>query len=241
MPPEQLLGESYHYSAKSLACLQVGVETALVAKVKAEKELSAALDQIDQIEILKGERDSALAFLPFKEKADSLNDQLSEKTGEYQSALDQIAQLEEDNGVLKIQLESCHLSLEGEKKWSEAAEKKVGSLAASLKTCQSDLGTTNDMAEYWRAEWQRLRTEVTEMCQETLDICLDQVSHLCPGVDFSAIILKSRWDPKGRRVYVPQDSDVAEESPQADEVPPEQQPDATTQISQPAVSGGCPT
>ncbi|MED6118121.1 hypothetical protein PIB30_000103 [Stylosanthes scabra] len=74
IPPEQLLGESYHYSAKSLAYLQVGVETALVAKVKAEKELSAALDQV---EILKGERDLALAFLPFKEKADSLNDQLS--------------------------------------------------------------------------------------------------------------------------------------------------------------------
>ncbi|MED6195436.1 hypothetical protein PIB30_037793 [Stylosanthes scabra] len=44
MPPEQLLGESYHLHAKSLACLQVGVETALVAKIKAEKELSAALD-----------------------------------------------------------------------------------------------------------------------------------------------------------------------------------------------------
>ncbi|MED6205426.1 hypothetical protein PIB30_017459 [Stylosanthes scabra] len=190
MPPEQLLGESYHYSAKSLACLQVGVETALAAKVKAEKEFSAALDQ------------------------------LSEKTGEYQFALDRIAQLEEDNGVLKTQ----------EKKRSATAEKQVGSLAASLKTFQLDLGT-----------------EVTEMCQETLDICLDQVSHLFPGVDFSSITLKSQWDSKGRRVYVPQESDVAEESPQADGVPPEQQPEATTQISQLAVgdaagvSGGCPT
>ncbi|MED6155950.1 hypothetical protein PIB30_010298 [Stylosanthes scabra] len=45
------------------------------------------------------------------------------------------------------------------------------------------------------------------MCQETLDICLDQVSHLCPGVDFSTITLKSRWDPKGRRIFVPQESD----------------------------------
>ncbi|MED6209197.1 hypothetical protein PIB30_052449 [Stylosanthes scabra] len=83
MPPEQLLGESYRYSAKSLVCLQVGVETSLTAKVKAKKELLAALDQI---EILKGERDSALACLPLKEKVDSLNDQLSEKTGEYQPA-----------------------------------------------------------------------------------------------------------------------------------------------------------
>ncbi|MED6157198.1 hypothetical protein PIB30_021191 [Stylosanthes scabra] len=72
------------------------------------------------------------------------------------------------------------------------------------------------------------------MCQETLDICLDQVSHLCPGVDFSAITLKSRWDAKGRRVYVPQESDAVEESPQAEEVLPEQQPEATTQVSEPA-------
>ncbi|MED6217302.1 hypothetical protein PIB30_016491 [Stylosanthes scabra] len=200
MPLEQLLGESYHFSAKSLACFQVGVETSLAAKVKAEKELSAALDQI---EILKGERDSALAFLPFKEKADNLKDQLSEKTSEYQSALDRITQLEEDNRVLKTQL--------------VAAEK------------------------------QKLGTEVTEMCQETLDICLDQVSHFCPGVDFSAITLKSRWDPKGRRIYVPQESDVEEEPPQAEEVVLEQCPEATTQVPQPAagdvagVSGECPT
>ncbi|MED6171197.1 hypothetical protein PIB30_038529 [Stylosanthes scabra] len=137
MPPEQLLGESYHFSAKSLACLQqVGVETSLAAKVKAEKELSAALDQT---EILKGERDSALAFLPLKDKVDNLDDQLSERTAEYQSALERIAQLEEDNGVLKTLLESSQLSLEGEKKRSEAAKKQAGSFAASLKTCQADL------------------------------------------------------------------------------------------------------
>ncbi|MED6217880.1 hypothetical protein PIB30_021677 [Stylosanthes scabra] len=76
MPPEQLLGESYHLSAKSFACLQVGVETSLAAKVKAEKELSAALDQI---EVLKGERDSALLYLHLKEKVDNLDDQLSER------------------------------------------------------------------------------------------------------------------------------------------------------------------
>ncbi|MED6222711.1 hypothetical protein PIB30_066979 [Stylosanthes scabra] len=85
MPPEQLFGESYHFSAKSLSCFQVGLETSLAAKVKAEKELSAALDQI---EILKGERDSALAFLPLKDKVDNLDDQLSERTAEYQSALE---------------------------------------------------------------------------------------------------------------------------------------------------------
>ncbi|MED6107369.1 hypothetical protein PIB30_013218 [Stylosanthes scabra] len=88
MPPEQLLGESYHLHAMSLACLQVGMETSLAAKIRAEKELSAALDQI---EVLKGERDSALSFLPFKEKATTLEDKFSEKSLEHQSALDWIA------------------------------------------------------------------------------------------------------------------------------------------------------
>ncbi|MED6221168.1 hypothetical protein PIB30_051847 [Stylosanthes scabra] len=226
MPPEQLLGESYHLSAPSPSL--VGVETFLAAKVKAEKELSTALDQI---EVLKGERDSALAFLPLKEKVDNLDDKLSERTAEYQSALDRIAQLEEGNGVLKTQLESSQLSLEGEKKGSEAAERQAESLAALLKTSQADLSKATEASEYWRTEWQKLGTEVAEMCQETLDICLDQVSHLCPDVDFSAITLKSRWDPKGRRIFVLQESDVEEEPPQAEEVVPGQHPEATTQAS----------
>ncbi|MED6216032.1 hypothetical protein PIB30_003677 [Stylosanthes scabra] len=204
MPPEQLLGESYHLHAKSLACLQVGVEAFLAAKVKAEKELSTAFDQI---EILKGERDSALSYLPFKEKADTLKDELSEKSLEHQSALDRIAQLEKDNRVLKTQFESSQLSLEAERKRAAAAKGQVGSLATSLKSCQADLSKATEASEYWRSEWQTLGAEVTEMCQETLDICLDQVSHLCPGVDFSAITLKSRWDPKGRRIFVPRESD----------------------------------
>ncbi|MED6204967.1 hypothetical protein PIB30_013734 [Stylosanthes scabra] len=215
MPLEQLLSESYHLSAKSL----VGEETSLAAKVKAEKELS---DALDQIKVLKGERDSALVYLPLKEKVDNLDDQLSERNTEYRSALDRIALLEEDN----------RLSLDGEKKRSEAAEKQAGSLATLLKTCQADLSKATKASEYWRSEWQKLGTEVTEMCQETLDICLDQVSHLCPGVDFSAITLKSRWDPKGRRIFVPQELDVEEELPQAEEVVPEQHPGVTTQTSQ---------
>ncbi|MED6180725.1 hypothetical protein PIB30_012875 [Stylosanthes scabra] len=204
MPQEQLLGESYHLSTKSLACLQVGVETSLAVKVKVEKEVSAALDQI---EVLKGERDSDLLYLPLKEKVDNLDDQLSERTAEYRSALDRIALLEEDNRVLKTQFESSQLSLEGEKKRSEAAKKQVGS--------QADLSKAIEASEYGRTEWQQLGTE-------------------------------SRWDPKGRRIFVPQESDVEEERPQAEEVVPEQHPGVTTQVSQPAtgdVAGvsGCPT
>ncbi|MED6158817.1 hypothetical protein PIB30_036325 [Stylosanthes scabra] len=144
MPPEQLLGESYHLYAKSLACLQVGVETSLAAKIKAEIELSAALDQI---EILKGERDSALSYLPFKEKADTLKDELSEKSLEHESALGRIAQLEEDNRVLKTQFESSQLSLETERKRAVAVEG------------QADLSKATEASEYWRSEWHTLGSE----------------------------------------------------------------------------------
>ncbi|MED6148635.1 hypothetical protein PIB30_054852 [Stylosanthes scabra] len=184
MPPESLLGESYHLK-------QVGVETSLTAKMKTEKELSAALDQI---EILKGKRDSALSYLPFKEKADTLKDELSENSLEHQSALDRIAQLEEDNGALETQFESSQLSLEGERKRSVAVEKQVGSLAASLKTCQADLSKATEASKYWRSEWQKLGTE-------------------------------SRWDPKGRRIFVPQESDVEVELPPAEEIVSEQHPE----------------
>ncbi|MED6134577.1 hypothetical protein PIB30_038214 [Stylosanthes scabra] len=187
---------------------EVGVENALVAKVKAEKELSAALDQI---EVLKGERDSALSFVPFKERATTLEGELSEKSLEHQSALDRIVQLEEDQKVLKAQLESSQLSLEMERKRAVAAEGRVVSLTASLKTCEADLSKATEASEYWCSEWHTLGSEVTEMCQETLEVCLDQVAYLCPGVDFSAITLKSRWDPKGRRIVVPEESDVGVE------------------------------
>ncbi|MED6146880.1 hypothetical protein PIB30_038832 [Stylosanthes scabra] len=244
MPPEQLLGESYHLHAKSLACLQVDVETSLAAKIKAEKELSTALDQV---EILKGERDSALSFLPFKEKADTLKVELSEKSLEHESALELIAQLEEDNRVLKTQFESSQLSLEADWKRVVATEEQARSLSASLKICQADLSKATEASEYWRSKWDTLGSEVTEMCQETLDICLDQVSHLCPGVDFSAITLKSRWDPKGRRIFVPQESEVEGELPSTEEIAPEQDPVVAAQTSQPEAgdaaggSGECPT
>ncbi|MED6163789.1 hypothetical protein PIB30_083398 [Stylosanthes scabra] len=202
-----------------LTSAPVGVETSLAAKIKAEKELSAALDQI---EVLKGERDSALSFLPFKEKATTLEDKLSEKSLEHQSTLDRIAQLEEDHKVLKAQFESSQ-------------------------ACQVDLSKATELSEYWRSEWHTLGSEVTEMCQETLDICLDQVSHLCPGVDPFAINLKSRWDPKGRRIFVPQESEMEGELPSAGEVMLEQDPTVATQTLPPAAgdaaggSGECPT
>ncbi|MED6115038.1 hypothetical protein PIB30_086329 [Stylosanthes scabra] len=244
MPPEQLLGESYHLHAKSLACLQVGVETSLATKVKAEKELSAALDQI---EVLKGERESALSFVPFKEKATTLEVELSEKSLEHESALERITQLEEDGKVLKTQYGSSQLSLETERRRALTAEEQIRSLTASLKSCQADLSKATEASDYWRSEWHALGTEVTEMCQETLDVCLDQVSHLCPGVDFSAITLKSRWDPKGRRIFTPEETDAEGALPQVEEGALQQESGVAAQPSQPVAGdaggdgGECPT
>ncbi|MED6111361.1 hypothetical protein PIB30_051664 [Stylosanthes scabra] len=242
MPADQLLGESWRLSCQSLACLQIGLEKALVAKNKAEEEL---LDAQDQVSLLKAERDSAMSYLPLKEKVDSLNDGLSVKEGERQSALEQVSRLEEDIKVLQTKLKSCHASLEQERGKAEVAEKKVEALSSSLRQSQFDLGAANETSTYWCTEWKKLATEAKEMCQETLEIVLDQVSHLCPGVDFSAINLKSRWDPKGRRIYVPEgassgDADMVEASP---EVGQEQQSIVTEQVLQSeagekAVKGG---
>ncbi|MED6205422.1 hypothetical protein PIB30_017454 [Stylosanthes scabra] len=199
--------------------MQIGLEKALVAKTKAEEELLAAQDQVA---LLKAERDSAMAYLPLKEKVDALNDDLSVKEGERQSALERVSRLEEDIKVMQTELKSCRASLGQERGRAEAAEKKVEELSSSLQQSQFDLGAANETSTYWCTEWKKLATDAKEMCQETLEIELDQVSHLCPGVDFSAISLKSCWDPKGRRIYVPEgasggDVDMAKASPVVDQ------------------------
>ncbi|MED6118781.1 hypothetical protein PIB30_005920 [Stylosanthes scabra] len=102
MLPDQLLGESWHLQCQVLAWQQLGLEAALKAKTKAEEEL---LSVKDQLSVLKVERDSALEYLPLKEKADSLAQQLSQKEVEHQFALERVVQLDEDIKVLKAQLE----------------------------------------------------------------------------------------------------------------------------------------
>ncbi|MED6205372.1 hypothetical protein PIB30_016958 [Stylosanthes scabra] len=129
MLPEQLLGEFHRLSCQSLACLQVGLESALAAKTKAEEELLAARDQVV---VLKVERDSAMAYLPLQEKVDTLTDQLFVKEGERQSALEWVSQLEEDVKVLRTELKSCRSSLVREQKRDGTAEKKVEDLSSSL-------------------------------------------------------------------------------------------------------------
>ncbi|MED6124224.1 hypothetical protein PIB30_057069 [Stylosanthes scabra] len=181
MLADQLLRESWHLQCQALACQQLGLEAALKAKTKTEEELLAVKDQLF---ILK----------------------LSQKEVEHKSALERVAQLDEDIKVLKAQLRK-----------------------------------SREEADYWCTEWKSLGTEVQEMCQEMLEIVLDQVSHLCPGVDFSVITLKTHWDPKGKRIYVPEEllgdgTEVVETLP---EVVPEQQQEQGNMADD--VSGEYPT
>ncbi|MED6155001.1 hypothetical protein PIB30_001683 [Stylosanthes scabra] len=199
-----------------LTSASLGLEVTLKAKTKTEEELLAVKDQLS---FLKVERDSALEYLPLKEKADSLAQQLSQKEVEHKSALERMAQLDEDIKVLKVRLlDYAQLSVINDQKRAKAAESSVKSLTVSLETAQAELRKSREEADYWCTEWKSLGTEAQEMCQETLEIVLDQVSHLCHGVDFSAITLKTRWDLKGKRIYVPEEllgdsAEVCKDSP----------------------------
>ncbi|MED6181769.1 hypothetical protein PIB30_022369 [Stylosanthes scabra] len=161
MLSNQLLGESWRLSCQSLACLQIGLEKAFVTKTKAEEELLAAQDQVT---LLKAERDSAMAYLPLKQKVDALNNDLSVKEWERQSALERVSRLEEDIKVMQTELKSCRASLEQEQGRAEAAEKKAEELSSSLRQSQFDLGAANESATYWCTEWKKLATEAQEMC-----------------------------------------------------------------------------
>ncbi|MED6148629.1 hypothetical protein PIB30_054847 [Stylosanthes scabra] len=225
MLSDQLLGESWRLQCQALACQQFGLEAALKAKTKTEEELFAVKDQLSVL----------------KEKADSLARQLSQKEVEHKSALERVAQLDEDIKVLKAQLESTQLSVSKDQKRAEVAESSVKSLTVSLETAQAVLRKSREEANYWCTEWKSLGTEAQEMCQETLEIVLDQVSHFCHGVDFSAITLKTRWEPKGKRIHVPMEllgdgAKVAEIPPEV--VPEQQQEQGNASVG---VSGECPT
>ncbi|MED6132828.1 hypothetical protein PIB30_022612 [Stylosanthes scabra] len=155
-------------------------------KLKTEKELAAAQYHIY---VLKAERDYALAYLPLKEE------------------------LKEDNKVLSTQLASCQLFLEREQKKVEAAMKDLKALYSSLVERETALSTTNASAEFWEAEWKKLGEETLDMCQETLEIVLDQ----------------------GRRIYkrkesAGEDSEMVEDPPYVDA---KQQPEQPEQVQQP--------
>ncbi|MED6218491.1 hypothetical protein PIB30_027146 [Stylosanthes scabra] len=93
-------------------------------------------------------------------------------------------------------------------------------------------------------------TEMAEKNVEALTCSLGEketalgttICHLCPGVDFSAITLDTRWNPKGRRIYNPKKA-TSEDSQM---VPETKQPEVESQVEQPVpedVVGGvgeCP-
>ncbi|MED6218858.1 hypothetical protein PIB30_030417 [Stylosanthes scabra] len=109
--------------------MQVGLESAIATRAKAEKELLAAQDQVV---VLKVEWDSVLTYPHLNEKVDTLTDQLSMKGGERQSALERESHLEEDIKVLQTELQSCRSSLEREQKRAEVAEMNAEALTSSL-------------------------------------------------------------------------------------------------------------
>ncbi|MED6213965.1 hypothetical protein PIB30_098538 [Stylosanthes scabra] len=85
VPPEQLLRIAHRYACKLTACLQVGIESALSHKLKTEKKLVAAKDQVA---VLTMERHMALTSPPLQAKINSLTEQLSVARGERLSALE---------------------------------------------------------------------------------------------------------------------------------------------------------
>ncbi|MED6212432.1 hypothetical protein PIB30_083308 [Stylosanthes scabra] len=191
--PEQLLGTIQQLGCNLTACLQVGIENAFAAKVKTEKELAAAKDQVD---VLTAERDSALAAPLLKEKIDSLTEQLRLAEGERLSALTRMSKMEDGSKVQDVELQSCRSALEQEKK-------KVESLTQSSEQKQTALGEAEAAVGHWREEWKALAEETGEMVQGTFDILMDQVFHLNPAVDYSMITLDTHWDPQARRIYNP--------------------------------------
>ncbi|MED6146621.1 hypothetical protein PIB30_036209 [Stylosanthes scabra] len=111
--PEQLLGTAQHYACKLTACLQVYIlcwlENAFSAKLKMEKEIAAAKDQVA---VLMAKRDFALTSLPLKAEVDSLTEQLRLAKGERLSALVRMSKVEEESKFQAVELQPCRSVLE---------------------------------------------------------------------------------------------------------------------------------
>ncbi|MED6199384.1 hypothetical protein PIB30_075474 [Stylosanthes scabra] len=172
-----------------------GIENAFSVKLKMEKELAAAKDQVV---VLTSERDS------------SLIEQLRLAKGERLSALARMSEVEEENKVQAVELQSCRSALEQEKK-------KVESLTRSLEKKQTALGKAEAAADHWCQDWKDLAVETREIVQETFEILMDQVRHLNPAVDFSVITVDTLWDPMGQRIYNPKSEAKEQPEPMAEE------------------------
>ncbi|MED6176927.1 hypothetical protein PIB30_093000, partial [Stylosanthes scabra] len=205
--PEQLLGTAQHLACQLTACLQVSIEKAFAAKVQMEKELASLKDQVD---VLTMEIDSALAAPLLNAKIKSLTQELAVSEGERLSALARMMEVEEKARVQTAQLESCQSALEKEKKEAEG-------LAKSLSEKQMALDGAEAATAHWRDEWKALAEETGDIVQETFEILMDQVRHLNPAIDYSMILLDTRWDPKAKRIYNPKAEAKAQSKPVAEE------------------------
>ncbi|MED6209647.1 hypothetical protein PIB30_056733 [Stylosanthes scabra] len=150
--PVQLLGTAQFLACQLTACLQVGVEKTFAAKVQLEKELAAAREQI---EVLTAERDSALAAPLLHAKIKSLTEELQCAEGERLSATARMEEVERKAKSHTSELESCRSALTQE-------EKKVESLAQSLKGKHTALDEAEAAAVHWRNEWRSLEEETGE-------------------------------------------------------------------------------
>ncbi|MED6148487.1 hypothetical protein PIB30_053672 [Stylosanthes scabra] len=130
--PKQLLRTAHRYACKLIACLQVGIENALSAKFKMEKELVAAKDQVA---VLTVERDTTLTSPPLQAKMTVV------VRGERLSALEQLSQVEEDSKVKAVELQSRRAALE--EKW-----RKVEALTRSMEENQTALSTAEAAANH---------------------------------------------------------------------------------------------
>ncbi|MED6145503.1 hypothetical protein PIB30_025807 [Stylosanthes scabra] len=160
--------------------------------------------------MLTAERDSALAAPLLHAIIKSLEDELRRAEGERLSAAARMEEVERKAKSQAAELESCRSAQTRE-------EKKVESLAQSLKGKQTTLDEVEAAAIHWRDEWKPLGEETEEMVQETFEILMDQVRHLNPAIDYSMITLDTRWDPKAKRIYNPKAE--AQSQPESEEQP----------------------
>ncbi|MED6200971.1 hypothetical protein PIB30_090436 [Stylosanthes scabra] len=153
-----------------------------------------------------------------------------------------MSEVEEDNKVQSVELQSCRSALEKEKK-------RVKSLTRSLEEKQTALGKAEATSGHWCQEWKIMAAKTEEIVQETFEILMDQVRHLNPAVDFSVITLDTRWDPKGKRIYNPKAEAKDHPDPMAEERSEpivEEQSEPVVEEQQvgetvPVEGGGCPT
>ncbi|MED6212563.1 hypothetical protein PIB30_084629 [Stylosanthes scabra] len=180
---EQLLGTAYTRF--------VGIEGADMAKRQMEKQLAAAKEQIN---LLIVECDYALAAPPLQKEIDQLKKKIELVEGDRLSNLDQLEHMKEN---AQEQIKWLIVHVDDLKVDNEA-------LAKSLEHEQAQRKNAEAAATKWFGKYKASIVEAQESLENTFEMVMNQVRHLSPGVDFSAITLSTRWDPMSKCVRVPE-------------------------------------